>query len=96
MAVLIQHLGSSTSRLGYPVVERRERTVNNEVLSAEQAFHAMFNFLVRYYNRTGQKGDLAAVLSDIQTVPSDGMPADPAVWADWLAAIKGVLEKSSR
>jgi hypothetical protein len=55
----------------------------------------MFNFLKQYYERTGGKSDLAAVLSDIQTVPSDGMPADPAAWADWLDAVRVVLERSS-
>jgi hypothetical protein len=69
--------------------------VNNQILSAEQAFHVMFNFLKQYYERTGGKSDLAAVLSDIQTVPSDGMPADPAAWADWLDAVRVVLERSS-
>jgi hypothetical protein len=69
--------------------------VNNQILSPEQAFRAMFHFLKQYYDRTGEKGDLAAVLSDIQTVPSDGMPADPAAWADWLDAIRLVLEKSA-
>jgi hypothetical protein len=68
--------------------------VNNQILSPDQAFRAMFNFLKQYYERTGEKGDLAAVLSDIQIVRSDGMPADPAAWTDWLHAIKVVLEKS--
>jgi hypothetical protein len=37
---------------------------------------------------------LADVLGDIQPLRSDGTPADPAAWGDWLAAIESVFEKS--
>ncbi len=69
--------------------------MSNQGLSGEQAFEAMFRFLERYYERVGGKGELAAVLSDIQTMP-DGRPADPAAWEDWLDAIRMVLEDASR
>jgi hypothetical protein len=68
--------------------------VSNQVLSGEQAFQAMFRFLQRYYERAGGRGELAAVLSDIQTMP-DGRPADPAAWEDWLDAIRVVLEDTA-
>ncbi len=55
----------------------------------------MSRFLERYYERAGGKGELAAVLSDIQTMP-DGRPADPAAWEDWLDAIRAVLEDTAR
>lgn len=69
--------------------------MSNQLLSEEQAFHAMSRFLERYYERTGGKGELAAVLSDMQTMP-DGRPADPAAWEDWLDAIRVVLEDTAR
>ena len=63
-------------------------------LSPEQAFDAMFTFLQRYYERTGGKGELGAVLGDMQINPHDGLPFDLAARGDWLAAIDCVLEKS--
>jgi hypothetical protein len=70
--------------------------VNNQTLSAEQAFPAMFVFLQQYYERGGRKDDLTAALSDIQSVCEDGTPADPAAWTDWLDAIGTVLEQTTR
>ncbi len=61
-------------------------------LSLEQAFQAMFVFLDDYYQRTGGKAELGAVLSDIQLNATDGMPADPAAWGDWLSAIDAVCD----
>jgi hypothetical protein len=63
-------------------------------LSPEQAFDAMFTFLQRYYERTGGKGEVGAILGDIQINQRDGLPFDPAAREDWLAAINCVLEKS--
>jgi hypothetical protein len=69
--------------------------MNKKTLTPEQAFRAMFIFLSEYYERTQRQAELASVLSDIQTNRTDGLPADPAAWGDWLAAIKSVREKSS-
>ncbi len=60
-------------------------------LSPEQAFRAMFVFLDAYHERTSGKAELGDVLGDIQLNESDGRPADPAAWDDWLSAIKKVL-----
>ncbi len=68
--------------------------MNNQTLSAEQGFRVMFLFLERYCNRVGSKGDLSAVLSDLQMMP-DGRPADPAAWEDWLKAVRTVLEDAA-
>jgi hypothetical protein len=65
----------------------------DQMLSAEQVFRAMFVFLQQYCERGGRKGELAAVLSDIQMMP-DGRPAGPAAWEDWLKAVQTVLENS--
>ncbi|HEY3909379.1 MAG TPA: hypothetical protein VGM07_05755 [Stellaceae bacterium] len=69
----------------------RDGIVSNQRVSAEQAFQAMSRFLVQYYERAGRKSELAAVLSDIQTMP-DGRPADPAAWEGWLEAVRAVLD----
>ena len=67
------------------------RTERKDItLSPEQAFAAMFVFLDEYYQRTNGTAVLADVLGDIQLLPDDGMPADPAAWEDWLAAIRAV------
>jgi hypothetical protein len=73
----------------------KDSTVSNQVLSGEQAFQAMSRFLERYCERTGGKGELAAVLSDMQIMP-DGRPADPAAWENWLDAVRMVLEDTPR
>lgn len=69
--------------------------MNNQILSTEQAFHAMSQFLERYCERVGPNAELALVLSDIQEMP-DGQPADPAAWEDWLDAVRAVLEETRR
>ena len=66
----------------------------SKLLSPEQAFNAMSVFLARYYERTGGKGDLAAILGDLQMNKPDGLPMDPAAWEDWLAAVNCVREKA--
>jgi hypothetical protein len=66
--------------------------MRRKLLTPEQAFSAMAVFLSRYYERTGGKGGLGAVLGDIQINKQDGIPFDPAARADWLAAIDRVLE----
>ena len=67
--------------------------MKKKFLSSEQAFQAMFAFLNDYYQRTAGKAELGDVLGDIQVNESDGMPADPAAWADWISAIDTVVKK---
>ena len=69
--------------------------MSNQILSTEQAFQAMAQFLEQYYDRVGKKAELAVVLSDMQIMP-DGRPADPAAWEDWLDAVRAVLERTLR
>jgi hypothetical protein len=63
-------------------------------LSAEQAFAVMAIFLEKYYERGPANGDLAILLGDLQLNDQDGLPLDPAIWDDWLAAVNEVFEKS--
>jgi hypothetical protein len=67
--------------------------MNDQLLSPDEAFRAMFKFLEAYYARGGRKGDLAAVLSDIQIISDDRLPSDPGTWNDWLDAIRSVVEE---
>ena len=67
--------------------------MKKQVLTPEQAFEAMSIYLQRYHDRTGGKGDLAALLGDIQINAADGRPLDPAAWGDWLAAIEATPAK---
>ena len=69
--------------------------MKKKLLSSEQAFQAMFAFLNDYYQRTAGKAELGDVLGDIQVNNSDGMPADPAAWADWISAIDAVVKKTA-
>ncbi len=65
--------------------------MKKKLLSPEQAFQAMFAFLDAYDQRTARTAALGDVLGDIRLNESDGRPADPAAWDDWLAAIEAAL-----
>jgi len=65
--------------------------MKKKLLSSEQAFRAMFLFLCEYHKRTGGQAKIADVLGDVQLNRTDGMPADPAAWDDWLAVVDTVL-----
>jgi hypothetical protein len=60
-------------------------------LSPEQAYAAMALFLERYYARSGESDELASLLGALQISESDGLPLDPAAWADWLSAVEDAL-----
>ena len=67
--------------------------MDTKFLTIEQAFRAMSIFLQGHYDRTGGKGELGAVLGDMQTNRTDGLPCDPAVAKDWLDAVERAAEK---
>jgi hypothetical protein len=57
------------------------------MITTEQAFVAMQNFLETYWERGGRsEPEIAALLSSIQGGP--GATADPAQWGDWLDAVR--------
>lgn len=55
-------------------------------LSEHEAYAAMFAFLDDRYQLT-KSDDLGALLGSMSLLPSGGT-ADPAIWEDWLNAIK--------
>lgn len=56
-----------------------------EALSAREGYLVMVEFLRRYVERAGA-GSLATLLADVE-LDVDGMPFDPAMWSDWIAAV---------
>ena len=55
-------------------------------LSEHQAYAAMFAFLENRY-RLYESDELGALLGSMSLLPGGGT-ADPAIWKDWLNAIK--------
>jgi len=65
-------------------------------LDAKLAYKAMCRFLEKYYALTNAD-DIAALLGSMSMdVFRDAMPADPAMWEEWLAAIREVSAEQSR
>lgn len=55
-------------------------------ITVSDAYRAMFQFLEAHYNRT--KSDEVAGLLGSMALTTDGKPMDPAMWSDWLAAVR--------
>ncbi len=55
-------------------------------LSEHEAYAAMFAFLEHRYRLTGSD-ELGALLGSMSLLPG-GNTADPAIWEDWLNAIR--------
>lgn len=58
-------------------------------LTEKQAFMAMISFLDQYYEQT-KSDDVAALLGSLQLL-SDEMPADSAMYDDWLLSVEKTL-----
>lgn len=56
------------------------------ILTALQAFKAMTKFLDNYYNKT-LSDDVGSLLSGMLFL-QDGCTADPAMWKNWIDALK--------
>ena len=54
-------------------------------IDEKTAFLAMVKFLERYWERGGGE-EIAALLGSL-ALQSDGRPADPALWRDWLTSL---------
>jgi len=59
-------------------------------LTDREAFLAMVAFLKVHYERT-KSDDVGALLGSLSLL-SDGSPADPAAWVDWLKAVQSAKE----
>jgi hypothetical protein len=59
--------------------------MENETLTVEEAYKAMFNYLENLYFQT-KSDDLGGFLGSMSLLP-DGKPADPAIWEDWLKSV---------
>lgn len=67
-----------------------------EKMDAMLAYKAMFRFLENYYER-GKEDEIAILLSCMSMeIFEGGMPADPAMWDDWLEAIQQVMAEQVR
>lgn len=62
----------------------------NRKISVDDAYRAMFRFLEGYIDRT--KADEIAALLGSMALADDGVPMDPAMWNDWLAAVRTLSE----
>jgi hypothetical protein len=62
-------------------------------LTEQQAYDAMFRFLDTYWERTGRPDELGALLGSMsREIWTDHEPADPAMWEDWVDAVKYVTK----
>lgn len=55
-------------------------------ISEEEAFKAMYAFLVNFYERT-ESDEVGSLLGSMSLL-SDGRPADPAIWSEWLECVR--------
>lgn len=65
--------------------------MDNELLTIEEAYRAMFIYLEKLYSLTNSD-DLGGFLGSM-TLLSDGRPMDPAVWQDWLQSVQDSKSK---
>ncbi|CAI2460115.1 hypothetical protein [Serratia liquefaciens] len=63
--------------------------MENNMLTVEQAYKAMFYFLEHQYELT-KSDEIGGLLGSMDwTIWADSSKsADPAMWEDWLAAVK--------
>ena len=62
--------------------------VNDDLLTAREAYAAMFVYLERVAKMTSSD-ELPILLGSMSFLP-DGGTADPAAWSDWMKAIATV------
>lgn len=58
-------------------------------LSEREAYAAMFAFLDAWHKR-GPSDELAGLLGSMSLL-ADGRTADPALWSDWLEAVRKAI-----
>jgi hypothetical protein len=65
------------------------RNEKKPVLSERQAYRVMLRYLEMQYDRT--RSDDLGVLLGSASLLEDGLPADPAMAADWRACVDAVV-----
>ena len=65
--------------------------MKTKILTLKEAYRAMYFFLNNLYQNT-KSDDLGGFLGDMSLV--EDSPADPALWEDWLIAIKKAQDNS--
>ncbi len=61
------------------------------ILTAEDGFAAMFEFLNSYWNEF-KTANLTDVLSEMNPAQR-GQSSDPAAWQDWMKAVRKVTNR---
>jgi len=68
--------------------------MDEQKLTIEQAYRAMFYFLEHEYDLT-KSDELGGMLSSLSwEIWADGGPADPGAWEEWLEAVQKALTRS--
>jgi hypothetical protein len=65
-----------------------------EKLTVMQAYEGMYPFINDYSARLGDPDTLAAMLGDLR-LHKDNKPLDPAMWSDWMEAIKKIMNEDN-
>ena len=65
--------------------------METKILTSKEAYRAMYFFLDNLYQNT-KSDDLGGFLGSMSLV--EDFPADPALWEDWLIAIKKAQDNS--
>lgn len=63
----------------------------DDKLTIQEAYRAMFLFLEKEWEITGQPDELGSLLGSPSTL-EDGLPVDPTNWEQWLEAVKVARE----
>jgi len=65
-------------------------------LDTKLAYKAMFRFLEKYYALTNAE-EIGTLLGSMNmAIFQDEKPADPAMWDDWMEAIREVVAEQTR
>lgn len=65
----------------------------DDKMTIREAYRAMFLFLEKEWELTGQPDELGSLLGSLSTL-EDGLPVDPANWKQWLEAVKSAREST--
>lgn len=65
-------------------------TLENKV-TLKEAYLIMFDYLDKYWKRTGKPDDIGGLLGELSLCENE--PMDPAAFHDWLDSSKIVLEQ---